>query len=206
MPAAHLTRGRETCWPRGSRVCAERRRGRAGLLCPEATELAPHPGFCPLVPPHLPALPDGTGHSKPLPSLSLAVGPPLLIPLYFQYQSLRPPPPGPHVPGSGSECSSGDRRRTGLVLAGSKHLILCRPLLLLPSIIPSVRVFSNESVLYIRWPKYWCFIEGREEPRPGAPGGKAQHEGHFWCLRLSQNNRAIPSTPPPAQATMLEWV
>ena len=40
----------------------------------------------------------------------------------------------------------------------SNHLILCRPLLLLPSIIPSIRVFSNESVLHIRWPKYWSFI------------------------------------------------
>ena len=39
----------------------------------------------------------------------------------------------------------------------SSHLILCRPLLLLPSIFPSVRVFSNESVLRIRWPKYWSF-------------------------------------------------
>ena len=39
----------------------------------------------------------------------------------------------------------------------SKHLILCRPLLLLPSILPSIRVFSNESVLCIRWPKYWSF-------------------------------------------------
>ena len=37
------------------------------------------------------------------------------------------------------------------------HLILCRPLLLLPSIFPSIRVFSNESVLRIRWPKYWSF-------------------------------------------------
>ena len=37
------------------------------------------------------------------------------------------------------------------------HLILCRPLLLLPSIFPSIRVFSNESVLHIRWPKYWSF-------------------------------------------------
>ena len=37
------------------------------------------------------------------------------------------------------------------------HLILCRPLLLLPSIFPSIRVFSNESVLPIRWPKYWSF-------------------------------------------------
>ena len=39
----------------------------------------------------------------------------------------------------------------------SNHLILCRPLLLLPSIFPSIRVFSNESVLRIRWPKYWTF-------------------------------------------------
>ena len=37
------------------------------------------------------------------------------------------------------------------------HLILCRPLLLQPSIFPSIRVFSNESVLHIRWPKYWSF-------------------------------------------------
>ena len=39
----------------------------------------------------------------------------------------------------------------------SNHLILCRPLLLLPSIFPSIRVFSNESVLRIRWPNYWSF-------------------------------------------------
>ena len=39
----------------------------------------------------------------------------------------------------------------------SNHLILCRPLLLLPSIFPSIRVFSNESVFHIRWPKYWSF-------------------------------------------------
>ena len=37
------------------------------------------------------------------------------------------------------------------------HLILCHPLLLLPSIFPSIRVFSNESGLHIRWPKYWSF-------------------------------------------------
>ena len=39
----------------------------------------------------------------------------------------------------------------------SNHLILCNPLLLLPSIFPSIRVFSNESTLHIRWPKYWSF-------------------------------------------------
>ena len=39
----------------------------------------------------------------------------------------------------------------------SNHLILCHPLFLLPSVFPSIRVFSNESVLGIRWPKYWRF-------------------------------------------------
>ena len=39
----------------------------------------------------------------------------------------------------------------------SNHLILCHPLLFLPSIFPSIRVFSNESALHIRWPKYWSF-------------------------------------------------
>ena len=42
-------------------------------------------------------------------------------------------------------------------LMPSSHLILCRPLLLLPPIPPSIRVFSNESTLHMRWPKYWSF-------------------------------------------------
>ena len=42
-------------------------------------------------------------------------------------------------------------------LMPSKHLIHCCPLLLLPSIFPSIRVFANESALHIRWPKYWSF-------------------------------------------------
>ena len=50
----------------------------------------------------------------------------------------------------------------------SNHLILCHPLLLLPSIFPSIRVFSNESAFCIRWPKYWNFsfsiIPSKEHP------------------------------------------
>ena len=50
----------------------------------------------------------------------------------------------------------------------SNHLILCRPLLLLPPIPPSIRVFSNESTLHMRWPKYWSFsfsiIPSKENP------------------------------------------
>ena len=50
----------------------------------------------------------------------------------------------------------------------SSHFILCRPLLLLPSILPSIRVFSNESTLHMRWPKNWSFsfsiIPSKEHP------------------------------------------
>ena len=52
----------------------------------------------------------------------------------------------------------------------SSHLILCRPLLLLPPLPLSIRVFSNESTLHIRWPKYWSFsfsiIPSKEHPGP----------------------------------------
>ena len=51
----------------------------------------------------------------------------------------------------------------------SNHLILCRPLLLLPSIFPSIWVFSNESALRIRWPKYWSF-SFNISPSNGHPG------------------------------------
>ena len=51
----------------------------------------------------------------------------------------------------------------------SSHLILCHPLLLLPPVLPSIRVFSNESTLHMRWPKYWSFsfsiIPSKEHPR-----------------------------------------
>ena len=73
----------------------------------------------------------------------------------------------------------------------SNHLILCRPLLLLLSIFPSIRVFSNETVLCIRWPKYWSFsfsispsneysglIPGRKTKLPQASGqGEETDEG-----------------------------
>ena len=56
----------------------------------------------------------------------------------------------------------------GLAMMPSSHLILCRPLLLLPPIPPSIRVFSNESTLRMRWPKYWSFsfniIPSKEHP------------------------------------------
>ena len=54
-------------------------------------------------------------------------------------------------------CQSPPKPMSIELVMPSKHLILCCPLLLLPSIFPSIRVFSNESVLRIRWPKYWSF-------------------------------------------------
>ena len=65
-------------------------------------------------------------------------------------QHARPPCPSP-TPRIHSHSTSIESVRP------SSHRILCRPLLLLPSIFPSIRVFSNESALCIRWPKYWSF-------------------------------------------------
>ena len=65
-------------------------------------------------------------------------------------QHARPPCPSP-TPGVHSNSTSIES------VMPSNHLILCCPLLLLPSIFPSIRVFSNESALCIRWPKYWSF-------------------------------------------------
>ena len=66
-------------------------------------------------------------------------------------QHTRPPCPSP-TPGIYSNSCSLSQS-----VMPSNHLILCCPLLLPPSIFPSIRVFSNESVLCIRWPKYWNF-------------------------------------------------
>ena len=49
----------------------------------------------------------------------------------------------------------------------SNHLILCGPLLLLPSVFPSIKVFSNESTLWIRWPNYWSFSISASDEYPG---------------------------------------
>ena len=72
----------------------------------------------------------------------------------------------------------------------SSHLILCRPLLLLPLIPPSIRIFSNESTLCMRWPKYWSFsfmmvknLPGNAEDTGSVPGlGKLP--GHWlWSIQ-----------------------
>ena len=77
-------------------------------------------------------------------------------------QHARPPCPSP-TPGVHS-----DSQKSIKSLMPSSHLILCRPLLLLPPIPPSIRVFSNESTLHMRWPKYWSFsfsnIPSKEHP------------------------------------------
>ena len=66
-----------------------------------------------------------------------------------ELQHTRPPCPSP-TPGVHSNTSIGS-------VMPSSHLILCRPLRLLPPISPSIRVFSSESTLRMRWPKYWSF-------------------------------------------------
>ena len=68
----------------------------------------------------------------------------------YGLQNVRLPCPSPTSGDSSNSCP------LSLVMP-SNHLILCHPLLLLPTIFPDTRVFSNESVLRIRWPKYWSF-------------------------------------------------
>ena len=75
----------------------------------------------------------------------------------------------------------------------SSHLILCRPLLLLPPIHPSIRVFSNESTLHMRWPKYWSFsfsiIPSKEIP------GWSPSEGTGWIsLQSKRLSRVFSNT------------
>ena len=78
-----------------------------------------------------------------------------------EQQHARPPCPSP-APGVHSDSTSIE------CVMPSSHLILCRPLLLLPPIPPSIRIFSNESTLRMRWPKYWNFsfsiIPSKETP------------------------------------------
>ena len=78
-----------------------------------------------------------------------------------ELQHARPPCPSP-TPRSSPKLTSIESAMP------SSHVILCCPLLLLPSIPPSIRVFSNESTLWMRWPKYWSFsysiIPSREHP------------------------------------------
>ena len=66
----------------------------------------------------------------------------------------------------------------------SNHLILCRPLLLLPSIFPSIRVFSNESALHSRWPKYWSF-SFNISPSNEHPGLISFHNISSWCWTMN---------------------
>ena len=95
----------------------------------------------------------------------------------------------------------------------SNHLILCRPLLLPPSIFPSIRVFSNESALRIRWPKYWSFsfnISPSDEPSglisfkmdwldvsafQGTLKSLLQHHSSKASILLRNSSTGIPSPP-----------
>ena len=76
----------------------------------------------------------------------------------------------------------------------SNHLILCRPLLLLPSIFPSIRVFTNESALHIRWPKYWSFsfsISPSYE-QSGLISSRMNWFGYHCSARDSQESSPTP--------------
>ena len=82
---------------------------------------------------------------------------------------------------------------TELVLP-SNHLILCRPLLLLPSIFPSIRVFSSESVLCIRWPKYWSFSISPSNEHSGLVSFRMESMFLSLFYSLSESYLSEPSS------------
>ena len=87
--------------------------------------------------------------------------------MYSQFSSVAQLCPNRSTPGLPNSQSPPKLKSIESVMPSS-HLILCRPLLLLPPIPPSIRVFSNESTLRMRWPKYWSFsfsiIPSNEHP------------------------------------------
>ena len=82
----------------------------------------------------------------------------------------------------------------------SSHLILCRPLLLLPSILPSIRVFSNESALHIKWPKYWS-LSFNISPSNEYPGLISFRMDWLDLLREGRDLGVAFQAPPGSQAS-----
>ena len=73
----------------------------------------------------------------------------------------------------------------------SNHLILCHPLLLLPSILPGIRIFTNESALHIRWPKYWSFSFSIS-PSDGYSGLISFRIDWFDLLAVQKTLKSLP--------------
>ena len=85
----------------------------------------------------------------------------------------------------------------------SNHLILCCPLLLLPSIFPSIRVFSNESALHIRWPKYWSF-SFNISPSNGHRG--LIFVGKVLSLLFNMLSRLVITFLPRSKRFLISWL
>ena len=86
----------------------------------------------------------------------------------------------------------------------SSHLILCCPLLLLPSIFPSIRVFSNESALHIRWPKYWSF-SFNISPSNEHPGLISPRMDWLYLLAVQGTLKSLLKSPFSRLSKSLLW-
>ena len=85
----------------------------------------------------------------------------------------------------------------------SDHLILCQPLLLLPSIFPSIRVFSNESALRIKWPKYWSFSFSFSISPSNEYSGLISFKNDWFDLLAVQDTQE--SSPTPQFKALILW-
>ena len=103
-----------------------------------------------------------------------------------ELQNAKPPCPSPIAGVYPNSCPLSP-------LMPSNHLILCRPLLLLPSIFPSIRVFSNESTLCMRWPKYWSF-SFNNSPSTEHPGLICFTMDWLDLLAVKGLSRVFPNT------------
>ena len=108
-----------------------------------------------------------------------------LRPHGLQHTRLSCPSPTPEA------CSNS----CGWSVTPSNHLILCRPLLLLPSIFPSIRVFSNESALHTRWPKYWSFSFSFSISPSNVYSGLISFRVDWFDLLAVQGTLESPPTP-----------
>ena len=135
--------------------------------------------------------------------------------LPHESQHARPPCPSPTPGVYSNSCPSSWWCH---LMMRSSHLIFCRPLFLLPPILSSIRVFSNESVLRMRWPKYWSFsfISSSSNEQPGLISFRMdwlyllavqgtrksllQHHSSkasiLWCSAFLQSNSHIHTWPP----------
>ena len=112
-----------------------------------------------------------------------------------ELQHTRPPCPSPNPGVHPNSCASKS-------VMPSSHLILCRPLLFLPPIPPSIRAFSNESILHMRWSKYWSFSFSISLLQHHSSKASILRRSAFFTVQLSHTYTTTGKTIPLTRWTL----